>query len=209
MQNEFTLMHTRETVDNGPLTLCASERLATGVQIHQLVRGLCLAAPDHRPAPVDGKSPALLPLVAYGARGTEAVVRLGACPRPRLRRGGGGGGGTITTLLDGGGDARAQPALLLPGGGLGGRVEVVPDTREAEAPGGVDGAVLVDDDLDVPGAADQVEPLLRGGGRRVRDGDAGEAVALVGGGELAEGEEGLLGNCMFLPTVSLVADTHV
>lgn len=79
-------------------------------------------------------------------------------------------------------------------------MEEVPDAGEAEPPGGVDGAVLVDDDTDVPGAAEEVEPL--GGGARggVRDGDEGDGAG-VAVGEGAEGEEGFLGDFL---TVSLV-----
>ena len=70
----------------------------------------------------------------------------------------------------------------------------MPDVAQTEAPGRVDGAVLVDDDLDGPGAAEEVDPFARGGRGGVGYGDAADraGVAVCEG---SEGDERFLGDC--------------
>lgn len=70
----------------------------------------------------------------------------------------------------------------------------MPVRSQAEAPGGVDIAVLVDDDLGVPLAADLRDPAVGGVLGRVRDGDAVDEVG-VGGGEGGQFAKGLFGDC--------------
>ncbi|KAL3965267.1 hypothetical protein ACCO45_002271 [Purpureocillium lilacinum] len=110
-------------------------------------------------------SPLCLPLPSEGvssfvpAAAAYVATRGGGGRSRRLRL-----GLHTATTLDRLGDAVAEPAALAPRLGLGRRVEDVPETRDAQAPGGVEGAALVDEDAHVPGAAEEVEPLGGRGG---------------------------------------------
>lgn len=171
-------------------------------QIHKVVRFGRLLSPDDGASAIDGKQTSLLPLVPHDSTGTAVtLLQRGRCRRRRrpssalLARGRLGAGSEAAVPLDGAGDLFAQPALLLPALHLRRRVEHGPDAAEAQPPRRVRGAVLIDDNLDVPGPAQQVQPLARGLLGRVRDGDAGQR-ALVAVGYGAEGEEGLLRDCV-------------
>lgn len=70
----------------------------------------------------------------------------------------------------------------------------MPVGRQAQPPGGVDVALLVDDDVRLPGAADVLDPVRGGGVVAVGDGYAVDlgVVFYREGGQVAEG---LLGDC--------------
>lgn len=86
--------------------------------------------------------------------------------------------------------APAQPD----GGPDGGGAHGVPVAGEAQAPGGVGVAALVDDEVDVPGAAaDERGPRVGGALGRVADGHAAD-LRVVLGGEGGQVAEGLLGD---------------
>lgn len=65
--------------------------------------------------------------------------------------------------------------------------EDVPGARGGQPPAGVHLALVVDDDLDLPVAADLDDPALRGLGRRVRHGHAVQLVLVLG----RDGRQGL------------------
>lgn len=165
------------------------------LQIHHIVHPQRLPTPNHRPLPIHSKRPGLLPLRPHGRRHIVIVVIvLKAAPllldldcTARV------------LLLYALGDLLPEPALLLPALDLRGRVEDVPDAAEPQPPGGIQGTVLVDDDLDGPGAAEEVDPFAGRLGGGVGDGDAADRAG-VAVRERPEGEEGLLGDCDGLAT---------
>lgn len=83
----------------------------------------------------------------------------------------------------------------------------MPVGRQAQAPGRVDVALVVDYDVCLPGAADVLDPVCCGGLVAVRDGYAVDlGVVLYGeGGEVAEG---LLGDCFRRGGPKLLADIN-
>lgn len=165
-------------------------------QVHDIVRPLSLASPNNGALAINGESAGLLPLAPQHAPDALVllVVILVECAGVR----GGGGrflGGHEPAALEVVGDFVAEPALLVaPAGHLGLGVQQIPDARDAEAPEGVEGAVLVVDDLDVPGAAEEVDPASRGLAGGMGDGDAADliGVAVAYGAEV---EERFLGDC--------------
>lgn len=133
------------------------------IQIKRIISRERLATPHDLALSIDSPSPSLLPLIPHDRPG--ALLRLLISPRgARLYR---------IRPLDTRRNGLAQPPLLLEPLDLCRWVEHIPHGPEAEAPRCVDGAVLVDDDLDVPCAAEQVQPFLGCGLGGVRDGDAG------------------------------------
>lgn len=163
------------------------------LQIHHIIRPRRLAPPHHLPPPIHRPSPRLLPLIPHHRRRPLPIqirphharpIPSRYTPRRRLP-------GSPAAPPQRPRHARPQPPLLLEPGHRARRVQHVPHAPQAEPPRGVDGAVLVDDYADVPRAAEEGYPLLRGGGGGVRDGEAGK-VGGEAGGDGAELEEGFL-----------------
>lgn len=69
----------------------------------------------------------------------------------------------------------------------------MPNAPDTESPGRIDGAVLVYYHLDIPGAAEQVNPLTCGLFGRMRDGDTSNGAG-VAVGESAKIDECILCN---------------
>lgn len=128
------------------------------VKVHDIIRPRRLTSPYHHALRINSPRPSALPLISHHQPGAFRVGR----PRPPR---------AIVDPTAGEpfplyrlGDLVAEPAFLLPALDLGGGVEDGPEGGGAEPPGGVEGEVLVVDDGDIPGAADEVEPLLGSGG---------------------------------------------
>lgn len=71
----------------------------------------------------------------------------------------------------------------------------MPHVGGAQTPGSVDGAVFVNDNLDVPCAAEDIDPFPRRRFRRVADCDAAYCLAVTVG-EGSQVEKGLLSDCL-------------
>lgn len=171
-----------------------AQRLSSSLGIQTIISPQRLLSISHGAPCIDGEQAGLLPLVAHDRTRAKVVV-LTLLPSAASHR------PVPVELLaeaarlgDGAGDLVAEPALLPPGLALRRRVEHGPHGAEPEAPGRVGGPVLVDDDLDVPGPAQQVHPLARRLGGRVRHGDAPQPRGLVAVRDGAEGQEGFLGD---------------
>lgn len=163
-----------------------SQQLSTLLQIHHIIRPHRLAPPNHSPSAIDSKGPRLLPLVAQHSRRTIVISLFTRSPRASHV-----GGLHVASFLNGFRNLFPQPALFFPTLHLGRRVEYVPHVGGAETPRSIDGAVFINDDLDVPCAAEDIDPFtgrLFGG---VADCDAGYCLAVTIG-ERSQVEKGFL-----------------
>lgn len=128
-----------------PLPPAQPQRADALLQIHNIIGPLGPAPPNHHPLPINSPRPRTLPLIPQHHPFGLGLPDRRPPPNP-LR------------------DLVAQPPLLAPPLELGGGVEDGPEGRGAEAPCRVEGEVVVVEDGDGPGAAEEVEPFLSGGG---------------------------------------------